>query len=426
MADVLMVSISGSNQPGVSSAFTQILAESNAVLLDVKRSLVHNVLALAFIVRLSRAAHAARMRQSILKKARELRVNAQICDIPEPELHEWAGSQSRQRFILTLMASRISAAQMSSVTGVLDAAGLTINFIERLSTIESATSKLDPRICLELTVTGSSVDASQLRLPLLALADTCGLDIAIQEDSVFRGNRRLVAFDMDSTLIQMEVIDELARTAGVGEQVAAITRDAMRGDLDFETSFRKRLSLLKGLPVSVVADIGKRLPITPGAHRLMRTLKVLGYKTAILSGGFTYFAQELQRQLGFDYVCANVLDIRDGALTGHAIGRIVTGMRKAELLREIAHKEGIAMKQTIAVGDGANDLPMLSVAGLGVAFHAKPIVRERAQTSISTMGLDGLLYLLGLHDRHIEQQLSRSCYPTRPVMETSGNLFVNA
>ncbi|HXB22242.1 MAG TPA: phosphoserine phosphatase SerB, partial [Candidatus Solibacter sp.] len=229
-------------------------------------------------------------------------------------------------------------------------------------------------------------------------------DIAVQEDSIFRRNRRLIVFDMDSTLIQMEVIDELARLAGVGAQVAAITAAAMRGELDFDASFRQRLRLLQGLSAGVLAEVAARLPITPGAHRLMRTLRSLGYKTAILSGGFTCFAQKLQSELGFDYVYANELGINSGRLTGEPIGEIINGKRKAELLQQIARQEGIALEQTIAVGDGANDLPMLSIAGLGVAFHAKPLVRQEAQHSISIMGLDALLYLLGLRDRHTERQ----------------------
>jgi phosphoserine phosphatase len=217
---------------------------------------------------------------------------------------------------------------------------------------------------------------------------------------MYRRNRRLVAFDMDSTLIEAEVIDELAHRAGVGDQVSAITEQAMRGELDFQDSFRRRVALLKGLDESVLEEVAASLPITEGAVHLVNTLRSLGYKTAILSGGFTYFGEHLQRKLGIDYVYANSLEIRDGKVTGEVSGDIVDGERKAALLREIAEREGIDLQQAIAVGDGANDLPMLRIAGLGIAFRAKPVVAQNAEQAISTLGLDGILYLLGISDRY--------------------------
>jgi len=223
--------------------------------------------------------------------------------------------------------------------------------------------------------------------------------VAFQHDNVYRRNRRLVAFDMDSTLIQTEVIDELARLAGVGDQVAQITESAMRGELDFQASFRKRVGLLKGLPESALQRVIDTVPLMDGAERLIATLRRLGYKTAILSGGFTFVGRELQRRLGIDYLHANELDIVDGAVTGNVKGEIVDGARKAHYLAEIAKAEGLSMEQVIAVGDGANDLPMLRLAGLGIAFRAKPVVRQSARQAISTMGLDGILYLLGVRDR---------------------------
>jgi phosphoserine phosphatase len=204
---------------------------------------------------------------------------------------------------------------------------------------------------------------------------------------------------MDSTLIQAEVIDELANAAGVGAEVARITESAMHGELDFSESFRNRLRLLKGLEESRLEAIARRLPLTDGAERLIGTLRKLGYKTAILSGGFTYFGRRLQKQLSIDYLHANELEIRDGRVTGEVVGEIVDGRRKALWLREIAAKENLSLEQVIAVGDGANDLPMLNIAGLGIAFHAKPVVKESARQSISNLGLDGILYLIGLRDR---------------------------
>ncbi|HKD82408.1 MAG TPA: phosphoserine phosphatase SerB [Candidatus Angelobacter sp.] len=405
MAEVLIISISGDTRPEISSSFTQILAEAGAVLLGIERSVIQNVLALAFIVRLSTAARVLELQQAIRRKARELATIAHIVEIPEDRLSQWVSRQRKQDFIVTWMAPRITAGQLAILTNVLGSMALTINSIARLSTLESAASELDPRICLEMRVSGEQVNAPELRRALLVFADSCGFDIAVQEDTIFRNHRRVAVFDMDSTLIQLEAIDELGRLAGVGEQVRAMTDDAMKSKMDFQTSFRKRLALLKGLPITSIVELGERLPITPGAHRLMRTLRALGIKTAILSGGFTYFACKLQQKLGFDYVFANDLDIEDGKLTGKPAGRIVDGERKAEFLQQIANQEGICMEQTIAVGDGANDLPMLSIAGLGVAFHAKRAVRERARISISTVTLDGLLYLLGLCDTHIENHV---------------------
>jgi phosphoserine phosphatase len=256
------------------------------------------------------------------------------------------------------------------------------------------------KACVEFTVRGELSDSSAFRSNLLEVAGALDVDLAFQEDNMYRRNRRLVAFDMDSTLIEAEVIDELAIEAGVGEQVSAITERAMRGELDFSESFRARVALLKGLEEQALEQVAGRLKITEGAEHLISTLHTLGYKTAILSGGFTYFARHLQARLGIDYVYANELDILDGRVTGEVTGAIVDGVRKAELLRELASDEGVDLEQVIAVGDGANDLPMLSIAGLGIAFRAKPLVQQSAEQSISTLGLDAILYLLGFSDKY--------------------------
>ncbi|HET6841055.1 MAG TPA: phosphoserine phosphatase SerB [Candidatus Angelobacter sp.] len=412
MQQILLITISGQDHPGLTSAFADALAESGAVILDIGQAVIHDALALGLMVSIPSNAQSEdelslqAVEQAITRNAQRLGVVARISRISEQQYCEWVVRQHQRRFIVTLLAPRLAAAQLAVVTGIFTRRNLNIDIMDRLSLRGSTLEKTEPRMCIEFTISGDAVDADALRRELLSAADETDFDIAVQEDSIFRRNRRLIAFDMDSTLIQMEVIDELARLAGVGEQVAAITAAAMRGELDFNASFRQRLGLLRGLSAGVLEEIAARLPITSGAHRLMRTLRSLGYKTAILSGGFTCFAHKLQSELGFDYVHANELSIKDGQLTGEPVGEIINGKRKAELLQQIALEEGIAMEQTVAVGDGANDLPMLGVAGLGIAFHAKPLVRRDAQHSISIMGLDALLYLLGLRDRHTEKSAS--------------------
>jgi phosphoserine phosphatase len=277
---------------------------------------------------------------------------------------------------------------------------MNIDRIDRLS------AELSPReaaanACVELAVSGDPGREAHMRAEFLGVAQELSIDIAFQRESIFRRNRRLFAFDMDSTLIQGEVIDELARMAGVGEQVARITEAAMRGELNFDESFTRRVGLLKGLPVERVYELLDTIPLADGAERLVRTLKLLGYKTAILSGGFTFFAQALQERLGIDYVHSNELEIASGAVTGRVIPPIVNGERKAALIAEIAAREGFSLEQVVAVGDGANDIPMLSVAGMGIAYRAKPLVRHSADQAISALGLDGLLYLVGVRDRDL-------------------------
>jgi phosphoserine phosphatase len=401
-SSVLLVTVTGKDQPGVTTAFTQAFAASGAVLIDVGRSVLHNILVLAFMVRVESGLPLRRVRYAVGRTARETKVVARTRLVSDEALNRWMVRQHRQRSIVTLLGPRITAAQMAAVTGRLQSSGVRIEVIERLSARQPGGDQLDSRMCLQMVVSGEEVTGSDLRSALLSVAVREGLDLAVQADSIFCANRRLIAFDMDSTLIEMEVIDELARLAGVGKEVAAITELAMTGHLDFEASLRKRVSLLKGLPAWMLAEIAQHLPVTRGAPRLLRTLKSLGYKTAILSGGFACFARALQKEFGFDYIGANELEIQNGSLTGRVSGRIVSGTTKAQLLREIAEQEGISMEQTVAVGDGANDIPMLTAAGLGIAFRAKPLVRTSTQTSISKMGLDAILYVIGLRDRHIE------------------------
>ncbi len=397
---VLHIDISGRDRAGVMHSLTDILAKSGARILDIGQAVIHDSLALGILVELTEEMKSSAVLTELLLKAHELNIQIRFTAITGDEYQAWVESQSKRRFLISVLAPDISAQHVAEVSGVAARAGLNIDRIDRLSGRTSLGCRGSAsRVCIEFAVSGGSVDEGELRAALMQLTREYDIDIAIQHDNVYRRNRRLVAFDMDSTLIRTEVIDELAKLAGAGEQVQAITEAAMRGELDFQASFRKRVSLLKGLPESALQRVIDNLPLMDGAERLVGTLRRLGYKTAILSGGFTFVGRELQRRLGIDYLHANELDIRDGFVTGEVVTPIVDGMKKAALLQEIAKAENLSMEQVIAVGDGANDLPMLRLAGLGIAFRAKPIVRESARQAISTLGLDGILFLLGVRDR---------------------------
>jgi len=398
--EIIMINIAGDDRPGVTSSITGILADHDVAVLDIGQAVIHDTLSLGLLVSLPSGTEAASILKDVLFRCHEMGLQVRFLPVSADSYQQWVAGQGKQRHIVTLLARKISAQHIAHVTEIVSRYGLNIDRIDRLSgrvPLEGVDEQ--SKASVELSVRGNLADASDFRGELLTLASEMDIDIAYQEDSMFRRTRRLVAFDMDSTLIEAEVIDELASAAGVGEKVAEITERAMRGEIDFKESFAARVALLKGLDESVLEGIAESLPITEGAERLVSTLKKLGYKTAILSGGFTYFGHYLQKRLGIDYVYANELAIEEGRVTGEVSGVVVDGQRKAELLREIAQREGIDMEQVIAVGDGANDLPMLSIAGLGIAFRAKPIVRENAKQSISTLGLDSILYLLGISDR---------------------------
>ncbi|WP_339676197.1 phosphoserine phosphatase SerB [uncultured Zhongshania sp.] len=400
MNEIILINIAGDDRPGVTSTITSILADHQVNILDIGQAVIHDNLSLGLLVEVPAGAEAASILKDILFRTHEMGMQVRFLPVSPESYNLWVSGQGKQRHIVTLLARKITARHIAGVTDVVSRYALNIDRIDRLSgrvPLEGVAQQ--SKASVELSVRGNLPDATDFRRELLHLASEMDIDIAYQEDNMFRRTRRLVAFDMDSTLIEAEVIDELAIAAGVGEQVAEITERAMRGEIDFTESFKARVALLKGLDESVLAGIAESLRITEGAENLVSTLKLLGYKTAILSGGFTYFGHYLQRKLGIDYVHANELVIRDGRVTGEVEGIVVDGKRKAELLREIAKREGLDMEQVIAVGDGANDLPMLSIAGLGIAFRAKPIVRENAKQSISTLGLDGILYLLGISDR---------------------------
>ena len=404
MIELVLIRVNGADKPGLTASITAILAQYNVTILDIGQAEIHDSLSLGILAAIPSAAESAPVLKDILFKAHELGLTVSFTPVDSESYERWVSGQGKDRHIITLLARSISAEYIARITAIVAEHGLNIDNITRLTgrvpLEEELDSSIPTRACVEFSVRGLA-DQAVLREKFLAVSKDLNVDIAVQEDNVYRRNRRLVAFDMDSTLIEAEVIDELAAAAGVGEQVAEITERAMLGEIDFTESFHQRVALLKGLSGDVLQEIAERLPVTEGAERLIRNLKSLGYTTVILSGGFNYFGNYLKDKLGIDYVFANELDMEDGIVTGKVTGIVVDGNRKAQLLREIAEKEGIRLEQTIAVGDGANDLPMLSIAGLGIAFRAKPLVQESAKQSISTLGLDGVLYLLGYRDRDI-------------------------
>ena len=401
MKEPILISITGMDRPGITATVTQVLAEFDVDVLDIGQSVIHDSLSLGMLVQIpEQVIDAQTVIYAVQGAVDKLNLTVRFVNISRESYADWASQQGKGRHIVTLLARRITAHHISCLAHIIAAHGLNIDKISRLSGRVSLESLGNGgQACVEFSIRGPVADLPALRREFMELADKIDVDIAYQENNVYRRNRRLVAFDMDSTLIQGEVIDELAKRAGVGKQVEAITERAMHGEIDFKESLRQRVCLLKGLPESVLAEVAATLKVTDGTERLMSTLKKLGYKTALLSGGFTYFGRALQRRFGFDYVFANEPEIENGILTGGLASEIVDGERKASLLMSIAQHEGFSLEQTIAVGDGANDLEMLSIAGLGIAFHAKPIVKESAKQSLSTLGLDSILYLMGLSER---------------------------
>ncbi len=401
--DIVLLNISGPDKPGLTSGLTSVLAQYGAKVLDIGQANIHDTLSLGILFQIQSGEKSAAVLKDLLFKSYELGIKAKFTPITLENYEKWVGLQGKDRYIVTILGENLSAEQISKVTKVISEKNLNIDSIKRLTGRLSLVKKEEyPRASIQLSIRGKIDNKAEFTEKFMQISHDLDVDIAFQEDNIFRRNRRLICFDMDSTLIQTEVIDELAVLAGVGNEVKAITELAMNGEIDFKESFKRRMKLLKGLSEEVLYDVAINLPITKGARRLIDTLRSYGFKTAILSGGFTYFGKYLQKELGMDYVYANELEIKNGVLTGGYIGEIVDGNKKAEYLREIAQKEGIDIGQTIAVGDGANDLAMLNVAGLGIAFHAKPTVKDNAQNSISSIGLDGVLYLLGYHDRHID------------------------
>lgn len=403
--EIILININGADRPGVTAALTEILAKNNAVILDIGQADIHNRLSLGILFQ-STEGNSGNILKELLFKSYELDVNIRFNPITEEEYGKWVSMQGKNRYIITILGRKLTAKQIAGVSRIVAEQDMNIDDIKRLTgRIPLDENARTLKASVEFSVRGTPKDKERMKADFMKLSTEQEMDISFQEDSMYRRMRRLICFDMDSTLIKTEVIDELAVRAGVGDQVKAITEAAMRGEIDFCESFRQRCSLLKGLDVSVMQEIAEKLPITEGVDRLMSVLKKVGFKIAILSGGFNYFGNYLKQKYNIDYVYANELEIEDGKLTGNYVGDIVDGKRKAELLRLIAQVENVDICQTVAVGDGANDLPMISIAGLGIAFHAKPKVKATAKQSISTIGLDGILYFLGYKDSYLDEQM---------------------
>jgi phosphoserine phosphatase len=405
MREIILINITGKDKPGLTSSLTNILAQYEVTILDIGQAVIHDYLSLGLLVEIPSEHSSSSILKDLLFKAHELGIQIRFSAIDAASYEGWASETGQQRRIITLLGRRLTAAQLANVATAIAVSNLNIDVITRLSGRVSYNDPESlPKACVQFTVSGTLSESGRLRGRLLKISEETGIDISFHVDDIYRHARRLVVFDMDSTLIQGEVIDILARHAGAGEQVAEITAATMSGELDFKKSLIRRVALLKGLDEALLADVTQNLELTEGAQRVVNTLKRLGYKIGIISGGFDYFGEYLQKKLGLDYVFANVLEIENGKVTGNVTGDIIDGPKKAEILKTIARVENLNLQQTIAVGDGANDLPMISIAGLGIAFHAKPCVKQNAAKSISSVGLDGLLYLMGISEREIQQE----------------------
>ena len=405
MREIILINITGQDKPGLTSSLTNILAQYDVTILDIGQAVIHDYLSLGILVEIPIEHSSSSILKDLLFEAHKLGIQIRFSAIDAERYDGWASQSGEQRRIITLLGRKLTAVQLAKVATAVANNHLNIDVITHLSgraTLDDPASL--PKACVQFTVSGSMDNPGQLRGQLLKISEETGIDISFHVDDIYRHARRLVVFDMDSTLIQGEVVNILAQHAGAGDQVAAITAAAMNGALDFKESFTRRVALLKGLDEKVLSEVAQNLTLTEGAERVIDTLKKLGYKIGIISGGFDYFGEYLQKKLGLDYVFANVLEIKDGKVTGNITGDIIDGPKKAEILKTIATVENISLQQTIALGDGANDLHMISIAGLGVAYHAKPVVKENAKQSISSVGLDGLLYLMGISEREIQQK----------------------
>lgn len=384
----ILINVTGADNPGITAELMGILGSAQARMLDVQQVVVGRMLGLSLQVSLADQSHP--VLKDLLFKAHELGVHLDFQMLNEESEKE---AQERKRYALTLLATELKPSALHEVTALLARHNWNIDTISSLGD--------SPVSCLELVLSAPSGSLSDVEVELVSLASRLQVDIALQEEGLLRRSKRLVVLDMDSTLIQQEIIDELAALHGVKDKVSAITHKAMNGELNFEESLRARVDLLKGAPESVFQDVRKNIELTEGASRFCKILKRLGYRMAVISGGFIRVVEPIARELGLDYHFANRLEVKEGKLTGGLVGPIVGPQRKADLVDSLAQQEGIEMSQVIAIGDGANDLPMLALAGLGIAFNAKPAVQKEASTAINQRSLLSVLHLLGIHGQEL-------------------------
>jgi phosphoserine phosphatase len=390
--DRVLVTVTGPDRTGVTATLTGILAEQGASLFDIEQVVVQGQLTLCLLVGIPGTRDVLK---ELLFAAKQLGMDLDFKPVTPPAAPAPQPTDGG-RYVITAIAPVLGPQHLHAIASTLASEGANIEKIGRLSDETLASVEIQARL-------RAGRDAETLKKTLLRVATSAGFDVSLQRESLYRRSKRLVVMDMDSTLIRIEVIDELARAAGVGAEVSKITERAMQGEMDYDESLRQRVGLLKGLPVAVLDQIAADLPLTDGAETLVRVLKRLGYRIAIISGGFSRAAEALKRRLDLNYAYSNNLEVANGKLTGNVVGPIVNAHRKAELLETIAQAEGVLLDQVIAVGDGANDALMLDRAGLGIAFHAKPKLREAADTSLTSSGLDAILYLLGISARELQE-----------------------
>ena len=404
MDQIFLISISGDDRPGLMADLCEVLVSLEAQILDIGQAIIHSELALGLLVRTHEALNEDDLVSIISENSELSSIRLTISLVEDDKYKEWVKESGKKRFILTLLSKESDSQMLRATSSLTRSHDLNIDTIRRL-TDRNSVNLAESKVCIEMRLRGLLESSSEFQSELLDKSEKYDFDFSFQQDTVFRRNRRLVVFDMDSTLINVEVMDELAMAFGVGAEVSRITEMAMQGQIDFKESFLRRVKLLKNMPEQVLQNILGNIELNPGATKLVKTLQYFGYKVGIISGGFQYVGDWLQDRLGIDYVYANSLEFENGLATGRALGEIVDSDKKASLLRQIVQKEEITLQQSIAVGDGANDLQMLSLAGLGVAYHAKPNVKASAENAISNFGLDAILYLIGFSDRDIDEAL---------------------
>ncbi|HXH74524.1 MAG TPA: phosphoserine phosphatase SerB [Bacteriovoracaceae bacterium] len=393
MNQCILVTVSGPDHPGITSKLMKILVKNNTNLVDMGQAVTHGLLSLSFLLDMKNDEDSVLKDLLFESKQLGMDLDFQVLDgqrnLPPP----------KEKYILSCASlSPISAAFVGDVATLFSSYGINIQRIDNMS--QNGLKSLDIA-----ATSDKNLDLMKIKFELMNLSNVHKIDAAFMRDNVFRFNKRLIVFDMDSTLIQAEVIDEMAASFGIGDKVKEITERAMNGELNFDEALRERVALLKGMPKKNMEEIMNRLQLTPGAEKFIKTVRNLGFKTAIVSGGFKYFAENLRKRLDIDYAFANELEWDGDKLSGRVTGQIVNSQQKAFILELLAQQESIHLEQVVAVGDGANDLPMLAKAGLGIAFHAKEKVKREARHQMSHGPMTSILYFLGIPGNHLDETI---------------------